>query len=235
MKVKLNKIITNPGQFEERVDEVVAATGYDFVASAISELKDCLYDNPDIPALCAPQIGYPLRLFVVRLSKKEDDRFKVFINPMIISHEGYHLSREYSPSFPDSEYLVARFNKVHVAFQTSDGHVDSQSFIGAYGEVVQQMIQMLDGLTLEDFGLNLNDVGGADEFDNASDKEKIQVIQMYFEHLSQYSDSLQKEIQSNPDLKNLNDQINLLTGLASGDITPVRSSDAASDKQDTAE
>ena len=81
-------IITDLSKFDERVDTITAETSFSKVKHVIADIKRSLYDNQDIPALCAPQIGEPFRLFVVKNGKKESNRFKVFLNPMTVSVEG---------------------------------------------------------------------------------------------------------------------------------------------------
>lgn len=218
------KIITDLNQFSERIDEITATTSYEEVKNIISKLKKALRQNPDVPALCAPQIGSHLRLFVVRLNKSNDASFKVFLNPLIVSSKGLHLSREKCASIPDSEFIVPRKSEIHVAYQESDGHVNSETYIGAYSEVIQQMIEMLDGITLADYGLNLDDVGGPQKFNKAPKKQQAEVIQMYLQILAETSEELRNEISASPDLKLLNDTIDFMTGMLDGSITPINSS-----------
>lgn len=215
-------IITDLNELDERVDELTAAVSFDSVKHTVSELKRALYDNKDFVCICAPQIGEKLRIFVVRNAKSESDRFKVFLNPLIVSSEGLHLSRETNLSFPNKQFIIPRRNKVHVAYQTIDGHVTSETFIGAYGEVVQQMIEMLDGITLADYGLDLDDLGGVKAFDKASKKDQQQVLSVYLTNLKQYYTELAESIENNDDLKQLNDTIKFMTGMLTGDIVPVK-------------
>ena len=110
---------------------------------------------------------------------------------------------------------------MHVAYQTFDGHVTSETFVGFYSEVVQQMIEMLDGITLADYGLDLDDLGGAEAFDNATEEEKTQVLAAYMEHLKNKLGLLQEEINSNEYMKYVNDLINFNTEVLKGNIKPL--------------
>lgn len=214
------KIVTDLDAFNDRVDEIVDPGLYEAVKSCVSNLKKALYANKDVPALCAPQIGQHLRLFVVKTAKSEDDRFKIFLNPMIVTSEGYHLSRERSASIPDKEFIIPRRNKIHVAYQSETGEVDSQTFIGAYAEVIQQMVEMLDGITLADYGLDLDDIGGIAAFDKAPKKQKAEVVALYLDSIKEISKELRDEIDADPTLKYLDNTINFMTGVLKGDITP---------------
>ena len=73
-----------------------------------------------------------------------------------------------------------------MAFQHEDGYVDSETYVGAYAEVVQQMIEMLDGIILIDYGLDLDDIGGPEAFDKASNKQKTELLAMYLEQLKKH-------------------------------------------------
>lgn len=229
------KIVTDLNNFTERVDEITATTSYDEVKNTISRLKKTLKQNPDIAALCAPQIGSTLRLFVVKLNKTSDTSFKVFLNPLIVSSKGLHLSREISASIPDHEFIIPRKNEIHIAYQESDGHVNSETYIGAYAEVIQQMIEMLDGITLADYGLDLNDLGGAEKFNKAPKKQQAEVIHMYLEELKSVSNDLKVEIEGSPDLKLLDDTINFMSGMLDGSITPIEKSGSKSTTDDNVE
>lgn len=220
MKNEIIKIVTDLEHFNERVDEITATTSYDTIKHCVAKLKQTLYASPNIAALCAPQIGENLRLFVVKTARTEDQRFKVFLNPMIIKAEGIHLSREISASFPQKEFITIRRNTVHIAFQEEDGKVNSETYIGAYAEIVQQMIEMLDGITLADYGLDLEDVGGADEFDKASDESKVELMSTYLNYLKRLSKDFAEEIEKSPELSALNKSIDFTAGLLSGKITP---------------
>lgn len=230
-----NKIIdieTNSNKLQERVDELTSATSYDTVKSVISKIKQTLYANKDIPGLCAPQIGENLRLIVVRLSKTETERFKVFINPIIVSSEGLHLSRETNPSFPGKQFIIPRKDKIHVAYQTPDGHVSSESYVGAYAEVLQQLIEMLDGILPSDYGLDLDDVGGPEAFDSASDNDKSAMLALYVNTIKDNYDKLISDINNNPDLMNLNKTIDFMTGMILGNITPINPESETSNNKD---
>ena len=235
MKNNYVKIETDITKFAERVDEITAAVSYDTVKHTVAQLKRALYDNKDTVALCAPQIGVNLRLFVVKTSRSESERFKVFLNPLIVSSEGLHLSREMNLSIPDKQYIIPRKNKVHVAYQSANGEVASETYVGAYGEVVQQMIEMLDGITLADYGFDLDDVGGAKAYDKASKKQQTEVMAMYLESLKEYSSELASEIENDPELKQINDTIKFMTGMMTGDITPIRPEQAVEETSEKSE
>ena len=212
------RIITDLSKFQERVDEINNANPAEAVKHAVSQLKQTLIANKDLVGLCAPQIGINLRIFCI---KTANNRVRAFLNPLLVSGEGLHLSREVNPSFPDKQFIIPRKDKIHVAFQEVMGQANSESYSGAYAEIVQQMIEMLDGILLSDYGLDLDDVGGPEEFDKASEKDKQALIQMYLESLKSSSADLKATIEANPALKQINDNIDFMTEYLKGDIKPV--------------
>jgi peptide deformylase len=207
-------IRTDLSLFEERTDEITSKTSYKDVKEAIAILKNELHREKDLVCLCAPQVNKQLRIFVV---KNANNVYKAFLNPMIVNaSKEMHLSRETNASIPGKEYLVVRNNTIHLAYQQPDGRIDSETYTGVYAEVIQQMVQMLDGVTLEDFGLELTK-----GFDKASKADKQTIIQMYLESLKQYSATLSSDIENNPNLKLLNDTINFNTKYLNGEIIPL--------------
>ena len=222
MSNKFVKIITDLLKFEERTDELLGSKDQleqlKSIQAVIADMKTALRDDRDNVCICAPQIGSNIRMFMVKTADTMNakGRYKVFINPIIVKSEGVHLSRETNLSIPGRQFIIPRFDKVHVAYQDDYGRPCSETYIGSYGEVVQQMIQMLDGITLADIGLEVDE-----DFDNASEKDQRTIIQMYLDALNQENTELKDEIASNEELKNLEDVIKMQTGLLTGNIVPL--------------
>jgi len=198
----------------ERIDEIDSRTPLKEVKETINTIKTELRKNKDLTCLCAPQIGKDLRLFVV---KTNDNDYKEFLNPMVVNKsKEQHLSRERNISVGNKDYIIPRFNEIHVAYQTYDGHVNSETYKGPYGEVVQQMIEMLDGIQLSDYGLEV-----IPAFDKATEEEKTQVLQMYLDSLKKRAHALAEQINANEELKAINDTIEFNVGLLNGTIKPI--------------
>ena len=213
------KIITDLSKFQERVDEITSSNSFDTIKHVVAELKRTLVANKDLVALCAPQIGYNLRIFCV---KSSGDKVKAFLNPMIVSTEKeIHLSRETNASFPNKQFIIPRKDAIHLAYQEVDGRVNSETYKGVYAEVVQQMVEMLDGILLSDYGLDLDDVGGPDKFDKATKKDKETLIKMYLDSLKVNSNTLNTEINNDESLQSISKTIDFITDYIKGDIKPV--------------
>ena len=138
----------------ERVDEITGKVALKDVKEAINIIKTELRKNKDIVCLCAPQVGKNLRLFVV---KTNSNNYKEFLNPMVVNKsKEQHLSRERNVSVGKKDYIIPRANEIHLAYQTYDGHINSESYKGPYAEVIQQMTEMLSAHSTEEPGSVMN-------------------------------------------------------------------------------
>src|SRR5262245_41199652 len=78
------------------------------VERIIDDMIDTMYAAPGI-GLAAPQIGVPLRIFVIDLSVgREPDGLMVMVNPSFVEREGMQLEEEGCLSVPDFNATVVR-------------------------------------------------------------------------------------------------------------------------------
>ena len=78
------------------------------IQTLIDDMIETMYAAPGI-GLAAPQIGIPLRLFVVDLSLgRERNDLMVFVNPEFVELEGVQLEEEGCLSVPGFNATVAR-------------------------------------------------------------------------------------------------------------------------------
>src|SRR6186713_421104 len=74
----------------------------------VGDMIDTMYAAPGI-GLAAPQIGVPLRIFIVDISLGRDpDGLIVMINPEFVSREGMQLEEEGCLSVPGFNATVVR-------------------------------------------------------------------------------------------------------------------------------
>lgn len=199
----------------QRSDEVlVVGTGLQIrpeVSSTIKNLKDTILASKTLVALAAPQIGKFDRIFCIRFANGD---IRAFINPMISKTDGLHMVREISPSLPDRAFIVPRHNRIIAMYQTPTGKPEESVFEGVVAEIFQHMVQILDGVLISDIGLEV-----FEDFDNASEEEKNEVLTAYFNELKSREEKMDKEIEENEDLKKTRDAIRFLKGVATGEIT----------------
>ena len=75
------------------------------------------------------------------------------------------------------------------------------------------MMQYLQGVTLEDFGLEI-----IDGFDNATKKEQQEIISMYLESLKKREEILNDNIEHDKDAKELRDAIRFMEAVDKGEV-----------------
>lgn len=198
-----------------RADEInmlKSKKNYKLVTTIIGRLKDLLRTDKNTIALSAPQIGYPYRIFCIRFS---DGDIRGFVNPMIYKYgEKTHLSREMQLGHDSkTEYIVPRFDEVEMSFQTPVGNLESNLFQETLGEVVQQMDDLLNGVLLEDYGLEV-----LEGFDEASQEEREEIIKMYLEHLQNQHDDIAKELEDEKDNLKINEAIEFMEQAKLGNV-----------------
>jgi peptide deformylase len=97
---------------QERASAVGAITAD--IERFLDDMIDTMYAAPGI-GLAAPQIGIPLRMFVVDLSLgREPAGLKVMINPEFAERDGMQLEEEGCLSVPGFEATVVRPARVTV-------------------------------------------------------------------------------------------------------------------------
>ena len=100
-----------------------------------------------------------------------------------------------------------------VLFQNLKGVVDQHVIEGVVAEVFQQQVQLLDGVMIDDFGLEV-----IPEFDKAPESEQKEVIDWWLNNLKSQDESLKEEIQNNEELLTVKKAIDFMAGVAKGDI-----------------
>lgn len=204
----------NELQLSRRVDEIDPRTESKLQRDITKALKDTLNANK-LTALSAPAIGEEKRIFVINFREE----IKTFINPIIVQAKGMELSLETCSSIPGKRFLVPRNNDIMVVYQRPMGKIEQRQLIGRAAFVFQHELQHLDGLLISDIGLEIDD-----DFDNAPEEEKNEVIQAYLESLDIRRNELHEEIQATPELKQLSDGIDFMTSVYTGKtkIEPIK-------------
>lgn len=168
----------------------------------IAELKQALEENPGIPALAAPQIGYDYRIFCIRFK----DIIKTFINPIIKKKlDGIVLTAETCASFPDKEFMIARPRELEVVYYTDEYKFEDNKLLDPVAGLFDQQVQLLDGITLYDLGIpydydpenslknlfvELSAILGSEE---ASEDDKKEAEELYFRFIDTYKQFTNKK------------------------------------------
>jgi peptide deformylase len=97
--------------------------------------------------LAAPQVGVPLRLFVVDLSVgRTASDLEVFVNPEILERDGMQLEEEGCLSVPGFTATVLRPRRMLVRAADRDGRTRTVEGTGLLARALQHEIDHLDGL-----------------------------------------------------------------------------------------
>lgn len=204
------KVITDLSKLSSRTEEVSPTTPKKEVLHIIKQIEDTLKLHPTWNALSAPQLGINLRIFCIQFA---DKKIKSFINPMITKHseDNYFSLNETCASIPDKSFICLRSKSLNAIYQNREGKIEENKFEGAAAVYFEQMCQLLDGLTIADWGLEK-----LEGFDDAPEADKKEILGMYAGWLKSYMNKVQKDIDSNKDLKDSQRAIEFLTSVATG-------------------
>ena len=106
------------------------------------------------------------------------------------------LTREVCSSIPGKEFIRPRNSTIDIIYTTPQGMIKSNSFKGLAASVIQHEIDHLDGITLADIGLEIED-----DFNTATDEEKFEIINMYLDSLDMTREDLIKDFQQDENLR----------------------------------
>ena len=127
--------------------------------------------------------------------------------------KGLGLSRECCQSIPGKSFIRPRNTDVTIMYQRPLGQIETRQVAGLAAYVLQHEIDHLDGMLLSDVSLEVDE-----EFDNASDDEKNDIINMYLDSLDLQKKNIDEAIESDPESKKLSDGIKFMEGVARGEI-----------------
>jgi peptide deformylase len=131
------------GTLHEKAAEVSAITPD--VDVLINDMIDTMYGAPGV-GLAAPQIGVPLRIFVVDISVGRDPNgLIVMINPQFVEREGMQLEEEGCLSLPGFEATVLRPTRAVVKGLDRDGTEHRREGTGLLARAFQHEMDHLDG------------------------------------------------------------------------------------------
>lgn len=204
----VKEIITDYDQLSIRCKEFDLVKGNSDLQTIILGLKNTIRAHEGMLGLSANQIGYDKRVLCMNFNGD----IRTFINPIITNAGGLELSREQCHSIPEKEFIRTRHSKINVTYQTPLGKIESVEFIGVAAKVFQHHLDHLDGLLLDDVSLEIDE-----QFDNATDEERQEVIDMYLDSLDLTRKQLEKEIEEDPENKQMADAIKFIQSVQSGE------------------
>ena len=201
-------VVTDYKAFDERADEIInLKKENNQVRETILDLKQTIRENNYI-CLTAPQIGVNKRIMCINF--KGDIR--TMINPIIPNSTGWMLNREKCPSCENKEYIVPRNSKIKLMYTTPLGKYETIDLMGVAACAAQYGINILDGVLLCDFGLELDE-----NWDKATEEERDEILHMYLESLDLQEKNVKKDIEEDPETKQLSDAIKFIESVQKGE------------------
>lgn len=206
-KLSTSDIITDYDKLSERCDEFDLTKKNNEAQEIIVKLKQIIRSDETIAGLSAIQIGYNKRIICINFNGD----IRTFINPIIEKAEGLELSRESCHSIPGKEYIRIRQNKITVTYQTPLAKIETVELAGMAARVMQHHIDHLDGLLISDVGLEVDE-----DWDNATDEERQEVIDYYIDSLDIRAKEISKEIAEDKDATQLSNAIKFMNSVREG-------------------
>src|SRR5258705_3127437 len=111
----------------------------------VNDMIETMYAAPGV-GLAAPQVGVPLRIFIVVVSVGRDpDGLLVFINPDFVERDGMQLEEEGCLSVPGFNATVVRPSRVVVKGRDRQWQEQQREGTGLLARAFQHEMDHLDG------------------------------------------------------------------------------------------
>jgi peptide deformylase len=115
------------------------------IQTIVTDMIETMYAAPGI-GLAAPQVGVPLRIFVIDLSVGRDASSLItMINPIFVERDGMQLEEEGCLSLPGFNATVARPARAAVKGLRRDGQEQQIVGTGLLARAFQHEMDHLDG------------------------------------------------------------------------------------------
>jgi peptide deformylase len=145
----LRPIVKHGHETLHRRAEPVAAVTPE-IQALVDDMIETMYAAPGI-GLAAPQVGVPVRLFVIDLSVgRRGDDLIVLVNPEFAEREGMQLEEEGCLSIPGFTSTVARPERVVVRGLDREGTPRTFEGTGLLARAFQHEMDHLDGTLFVD-------------------------------------------------------------------------------------
>ena len=122
----------------------------DEIRALLDDMVETMYAAPGV-GLAAPQVGVPLRIFVIDVSvgRRADD-LVALVNPEIVESEGTQIEQEGCLSLPGFDAGVLRASRVVVRGLDRAGHERVLEGTGLLARAFQHELDHLDGTLFVD-------------------------------------------------------------------------------------
>ena len=192
-----------------RCDEIDLEGDPVFSASLVASLKKSLRESDEV-ATAAPLEGTKARVFCMKFAGGD---IRAFVNPMVVGKSGVVMSDEHQIGVSPKRWIAPRFRDVDIAYQTPTGKPEVGTFKGPAALVMQQMVDLLDGVLLEDFALEV-----LDGWDNLPSEDRKAVFKAYLDSLAKRKEAAEEAIEDDPEAKAVDGEIGFVKAYYEGKV-----------------
>ena len=108
----------------------------------VAELKAKLEEDPNLPAVSAPALGYNKRIFCARFA----DTIKTFVNPIIKNRSKDKFINIETNLFEGKQVAVARPKEITVVYYTDELKMEDNKLLDLAAAIFTQQYNLLDGI-----------------------------------------------------------------------------------------
>jgi len=139
----------------------------------IDDLAETMLAAPGA-GLAAPQVGVPLRVFVV---KGEENQVIGLVNPELVKGEGVQVGYEGCLSYPGWVGEVARYEEVVIKGRNRHGKEVRIKSSGFTARAYQHELDHLDGILFIDRLTSLDTLRKLEDLENEEEEEAVAVVE----------------------------------------------------------
>ena len=143
------------------------------IVKLIDDLAETMLDAPGA-GLAAPQIGVPLRVFVVR---GDENQVIALVNPELVRGEGVQVGYEGCLSYPGWVGEVARYEDVVIKGRNRHGKEVRIKASGFTSRAYQHELDHLDGILFIDRLTSLDTLRKLEELEDEEDEVAAAVVE----------------------------------------------------------
>lgn len=169
------------------IDPVAVKDNIMIISHDISSLKQYLRDHPK-ELYATPQMldeEIPKSIIVLRTMTKHKESLITMLNPQILERTD-KMAVEETQAQVEGTYLNIRHPKITVAYLALPKAVPTHIVLqGKAALMFQQAYSLLQGIPISLLGLRIDNY---DEYQNGTDEEKQQIIEIYIKNLKQILD-----------------------------------------------
>lgn len=180
----------------------------DTLVPILEQIDKKLKENEELLCLSAPQLGYNIRVFALKFA----DEIRYFVNPLYVKRKNLIVNVESCSTLGEQKYLIPRFKNIEFIYTKTNGMVEQLIFNDLAAFQFQQMYDFLEGLTLEDYGVPIDD-----DFFELSKEEQDEIVSNYLKSCESLLQNLQEDINSDPTLREMQHTVDFMTSVAVGE------------------